>query len=325
MFPMSRVRLLSALLAVVALLTITGVAAAQDPAGVAVPGALVAGVDVSGMDYASAVATLNGAFNQTIQLQVGEQTYSVTNGQLGLRLAIPAAVSEALARTAAGNTPVTYTSSERQLQKQVARIMRAASTAGVPAAWSLGVTRPKIVGGTAGLAPNQKLVEQQITRAIGQPLLRAQQDPIALVASKVTTRLADLGYVITISKQERLLRVWAPVRNEAKVVRTWRVALGQPEYPTPTGSFKIVVMQKDPWWIPPASDWAKDEKPVPPGPNNPLGTRWMGLDRQDIGIHGTPDSGSLGQYASHGCIRMLIASAEKLYSMVEIDTPVTIF
>ncbi len=322
---MSRVRLVSALLAVVALLTISGVAAAQDPAGVAVPGALVAGVDISGMDYASAVATLNGAFNQPIRLQVGEQTYSVTNGQLGLRLAIPAAVSEALASTTAGNTPVTYTSSERQLQKQVARIMRAASTTRVPAAWSLGVTRPKIVGGTAGLAPNQRLVEQQIKRAIGQPLLRAQQNPIALVVSKVTTRLADLGYVVTISRQERLLRVWAPVRNEAKVVRTWKVAVGAPAFPTPTGTFKIVVMQKDPWWIPPASDWAKDLEAVPPGPGNPLGTRWMGLDREYVGIHGTPDTGSLGQYASHGCIRMHIPSAEKLYSMVKIDTPVIIF
>jgi lipoprotein-anchoring transpeptidase ErfK/SrfK len=84
-------------------------------------------------------------------------------------------------------------------------------------------------------------------------------------------------------------------------------------------------MQKNPWWYPPDSDWAKDAEPVPPGPSNPLGTRWMGLDREDVGIHGTPDSGSLGGFASHGCIRMYIPSAEKLYSLVDVGTPVIIY
>jgi len=51
----------------------------------------------------------------------------------------------------------------------------------------------------------------------------------------------------------------------------------------------------------------------------------MGLDRDDIGIHGTPDSGSIGGYASHGCIRMLIHQAEALFEKVGVGTPVRIY
>ena len=66
------------------------------------------------------------------------------------------------------------------------------------------------------------------------------------------------------------------------------VATGQASYPTPLGRFQIVVKAKDPTWYPPVQDaWAKGLKPVPPGPNNPLGTRWMGLSSPGIGIHGT--------------------------------------
>ena len=70
--------------------------------------------------------------------------------------------------------------------------------------------------------------------------------------------------------------------------------------------------------------WAKGEKPVPPGPGNPLGTRWMGLDAAGVGIHGTPDAASIGYSASHGCIRMRIPDAEWLFTQVSVGTPVYI-
>ena len=48
---------------------------------------------------------------------------------------------------------------------------------------------------------------------------------------------------------------------------------------------------RNPWWYPPASPWAQGAKPIPPGPGNPLGTRWMGISSPSVGIHGTPDPG----------------------------------
>jgi len=115
--------------------------------------------------------------------------------------------------------------------------------------------------------------------------------------------------------------------NLYKGMKPWRqfsVATGQKIYPTPLGKFEIVAMWKNPWWYPPNSPWAQGEKPVPPGPGNPLGTRWMGLSAPGVGIHGTPEDGSIGYSLSHGCIRMHIPEAEWLFQHVVIGTPVYI-
>jgi lipoprotein-anchoring transpeptidase ErfK/SrfK len=107
-------------------------------------------------------------------------------------------------------------------------------------------------------------------------------------------------------------------------MRKFGVATGQSVYPTPTGTFSIVDKQLNPWWLPPDSPWAAGEKPIPPGPGNPLGTRWMGLSAPGVGIHGTPDDASIGYSASHGCIRMHIPDAEWLFHHVQLGTPVVI-
>jgi lipoprotein-anchoring transpeptidase ErfK/SrfK len=110
-------------------------------------------------------------------------------------------------------------------------------------------------------------------------------------------------------------------------MRYWRVfgvATGQSAYPTPLGRFTIIVMWKNPWWYPPSSPWAQGQKPIPPGPGNPLGTRWMGLSAPGVGIHGTPDAASIGYSVSHGCIRMRIPDAEWLFGHVRIGTTVFI-
>ncbi len=110
-------------------------------------------------------------------------------------------------------------------------------------------------------------------------------------------------------------------------MKPWRVfgvATGQSSYPTPLGHFHIEVKWENPWWYPPDSPWAAGAKPIPPGPGNPLGTRWMGLDVDGIGIHGTPDAASIGYSASHGCIRMYIHDAEWLFNHVDVGTQVFI-
>jgi peptidoglycan hydrolase-like protein with peptidoglycan-binding domain len=112
--------------------------------------------------------------------------------------------------------------------------------------------------------------------------------------------------------------------RDGKLVRSYPIAAGQPAYPTPTGTYAVVNMQMDPTWLPPNSDWAKDAVPIPPGPDNPLGTRWIGTSAPGIGIHGTPDDASIGSYASHGCIRMHIPDVEDLYARVVVGMPVII-
>jgi peptidoglycan hydrolase-like protein with peptidoglycan-binding domain len=109
------------------------------------------------------------------------------------------------------------------------------------------------------------------------------------------------------------------------LLKSYRIATGQSAYPTPVGSFVVVNKQMHPTWVPPPdSDWAKGAKPIPPGPGNPLGTRWIGISSPGVGIHGTSEPGSIGTYASHGCVRMLIPDVEDLYERIVVGMPVMI-
>jgi lipoprotein-anchoring transpeptidase ErfK/SrfK len=134
----------------------------------------------------------------------------------------------------------------------------------------------------------------------------------------------DLGRAIVIRRGTNQLYLYK-VGAKPKLIREFRVATGRSQYPTPLGKFEVVNKQLNPWWYPPAgSDWAKDATPIPPGPGNPLGTRWMGLSAPYVGIHGTPDAASIGYSASHGCVRMLIPQVEWLFTQVDVGTPVFI-
>ena len=85
---------------------------------------------------------------------------------------------------------------------------------------------------------------------------------------------------------------------------------------TPTGNYSIIEKLKSPTWFPPA--WAKDRTPVPPGPNNPLGERWVGLSLPRTGIHGTNDPINVGNSVTHGCMRMYPHLLDEFYRQVEV-------
>jgi len=129
---------------------------------------------------------------------------------------------------------------------------------------------------------------------------------------------------ITISRAGNNLHLYRFLKGKTILWRRFGVATGQSSFPTPKGLFRIIEKQRNPWWIPPSSSWAKGAKPIPPGPGNPLGTRWMGISSPAVGIHGTPDAASIGYSASHGCIRMRIPDAEWLFNHVQVGTPVFI-
>jgi hypothetical protein len=87
------------------------------------------------------------------------------------------------------------------------------------------------------------------------------------------------------------------------VIATMGVAVGMPRYPTPRGEFEITSIDWNPRWIPPASPWAAKEKPMEPGPTNPMGRVKLNF-RPLYFLHGTPAEQSIGSAASHGCIRL---------------------
>ena len=112
--------------------------------------------------------------------------------------------------------------------------------------------------------------------------------------------------------------------DNAKYDRSFGVATGQAAYPTPLGDFEIVTKQRDPWWYPPPSPVGEGLRARPARPREPARHALDGALGALRGIHGTPDSASIGYSASHGCIRMRIPDAEWLFEHVKVGTPVFI-
>ncbi len=113
--------------------------------------------------------------------------------------------------------------------------------------------------------------------------------------------------------------------RDGKVSKTYSVATGTGGFPTPHGQFRITAKRRNPTWVNPGADWAKDMPPyIGPGPNNPLGTRALNLSASGIRIHGTPNDASIGTNASHGCIRMHMHEVEELFDQMDVGTPVLI-
>jgi hypothetical protein len=97
--------------------------------------------------------------------------------------------------------------------------------------------------------------------------------------------------------------------EHGRVVKVYRVAVGAPESPSPMGRFVIVRRLENPTYYAPGTI-------IPPGPANPLGPRWIGLNLAGYGIHGTNQPNSIGRDASHGCVRMRNRDVQELFARV---------
>ena len=111
----------------------------------------------------------------------------------------------------------------------------------------------------------------------------------------------------------------ATLLDGSTYVKTYPVAVGRSWSQTPLGSFTIVYKAVHPWWIPPGGG-----RVVPPGPSNPLGSRWMGLSKPGYGLHSTNAPGSIGHAVSLGCVRMMPQDAEEVFDLVRVGSRVEI-
>ena len=135
--------------------------------------------------------------------------------------------------------------------------------------------------------------------------------------------------ILYVTKSAHTLALWkrAAGQTEFRRYKTYKVAVGQDEYPTPLGMWLINSKVKNPAWKMPDSEWVpvEDRGKIIPGndPGNPLKARWMGIVN-GVGIHGTANVNSLGTNASHGCIRMSIEDVTELYDLVPLWSPIRI-
>jgi L,D-transpeptidase ErfK/SrfK len=104
-------------------------------------------------------------------------------------------------------------------------------------------------------------------------------------------------------------------------VKSYPIAIGTEFNPSVLAETTIINKVADPTYYPPNAA-ARGLEPIPPGPDNPVGTRWLGLGLSGYGIHGTNNPQSIGSAASSGCIRMHNHDVEELTELVRIGTPV---
>jgi lipoprotein-anchoring transpeptidase ErfK/SrfK len=141
----------------------------------------------------------------------------------------------------------------------------------------------------------------------------AQSQTAAQSSEQKQSRTTIAQRRIVISVPHRKLALM----ENGHAVKTYPVAVGADVSPSPNGSFRVVNRVTAPTYY-------HSGKVIPPGKTNPLGTRWIGLDRKSYGIHGTNQPQSIGKAASHGCIRMSRADLEELFAMVQVGDAVEI-
>ncbi|HEY2800261.1 MAG TPA: L,D-transpeptidase family protein [Chthoniobacterales bacterium] len=130
---------------------------------------------------------------------------------------------------------------------------------------------------------------------------------------------------IYIDTRERFLEV----HEGDKLVAEFPITPGSKTLPAPLGVWKILGIATMPWFrhdegVLMHGVRTNDFYNIPPGPNNPVGILWMGLNKPGIGIHGTNKPETIGRAGSHGCIRMANWDAVRIKDLVSVGNKVTI-
>jgi lipoprotein-anchoring transpeptidase ErfK/SrfK len=293
--------------------------AASPPPKRIAPWVRIEGVKVGGVNPYIAYRRVTAAYNKPLRFALGKERWARSPTSLGAVANVDGAIEQALDARAGETVSIGVRVDPKVVHRYVASLDKRYRVEPENAELTgLVNLRPSISSEQVGREVRRGLMTHAIVNRLGSTVRRPL--PLAFRELKPTVTKAEFGPVIVIQRGANVLTLY----NGESTVRTFGVATGSAQYPSPAGTWSIVDKQLNPWWRPPASEWAKDAKPIPPGPGNPLGTRWMGLSAAAVGIHGTPDAASIGYSASHGCIRMRVPEAEWLFEQVDIGTPVVI-
>jgi lipoprotein-anchoring transpeptidase ErfK/SrfK len=308
-------------------------------------GVTIGGVDVGGMEEAEAKREVRrqllGPLRHSLRVGYAGQSWELSGRDLEVHTNVGAAVEQALSESREGGLPgrlvryvtggsldkeipadVTY--SEPAINRFVRRVAHAvdreARDATVePAPDSLSVAPAK---------NGRKLRDVLLTRQLKAAVLNADADHSIAARThytkpEVTTKEVAAAYpsYLTLDRGTFTLRLW----KHLKLAKSYTVAVGQEGLETPEGLYHIQEKEENPSWHVPNSAWAGSlaGQVIPPGPEDPIKARWMGIF-EGAGIHGTEETWSLGQAASHGCVRMSIPDVIELYPQVEVGTPIYI-
>lgn len=186
------------------------------------------------------------------------------------------------------------------------------------ALFSLGFLKPR-TGLDGAFGPNTEAALKAFQVSVGVPATGAlDTETLSLLDAASAKQIGALkSQTVGDDAKRSSFRIVADISNPAKtrlyvlgkndqVVARYLTSPGRAEYPTVGNHFIIRDVFTRAPWNPPASDWASNAKPVPPGIDNPMGITKLSFGQYAEYIHGIPASeeAELGHAASHGCLRM---------------------
>ena len=308
-------------------------------------GVTAGGIDLSGLHPAAARSKLQRELAeplaQAVTVRYAGRAYKLSAQRARVRVDVNAMVDQALADSRKGNLftrttraltggsvhasiPLSVTYSRRVVTIFARKVKSKVDQS--PRDANIDATAGQIV--KVDSRPGRSLDSAALVREVGSELVQVTSDhsvkaPVTKVQPHVTTAALAKKYprVIAINRGAFRLTLY----RDLKPVKTYTIAVGRQGLETPAGRYNIQDKQINPSWHVPNSAWAGAlaGKVIPPGPQDPIKARWMGVNG-GAGIHGTDDVGSLGSAASHGCIRMAIPDVEALFDQVQVGDPVFI-
>jgi lipoprotein-anchoring transpeptidase ErfK/SrfK len=341
--PSKRTLIVSGVLLALVLISAAGVAYAgydysRRYEGKILPGASVAGVDISGMTPGAALEAVRESVRPQLTREItvswGKRTWTTSPKELGAhsnaRAIVDAAVSESGATSFIDKTRMRLFGDDLGFSRDVAItyprkgakgfIEGLASTLNTEARdaeldYSTGWVEVHKEKSGREVNVRKSLLSLQSALTGG---LETAELSVRTIEPQVTRDAFD--QVLLVRSGENKLYLY----EDGKIASEWTVATGLPEYPTPTGLFEVTELRYMPTWINPAPDtWGADmPASIPPGPSNPLGLRAINWSAPAIRFHGTSATYPLGYNASHGCVRLSNEAVIELYDRIEIGTPI---
>ena len=299
------------------------------------PGTVIAGVDVSRMTQTEALRAVQSELaedlDRTIAVRWRKQRWTTTPRRLGARddartvIADVAAAQEGqtwqdwaqmrwLGHHADTTADVAVARQGESVRRFARRMARAIDTKPRDANVEIVDGKLRTTAHRVGHRVAQRRLTRRLIAAVEQDRHRVR---VPVRTLKPDVRDADVRQVLHLDQSQHRLTLYLDARKH----RTWTVATGTGEYPTPTGRYEVSLKRYLPTWVNPApTGWGADMPPsIPPGVGNPLGLRALNWSAHGaIRFHGTQAIQSLGTDASHGCVRMSNADVVELYDLVDV-------
>ena len=307
-------------------------------------GVTIGGIDVGGLDADAArtqvETSLLDPIDETVTVKYGDEKFKLTPHESDLSADIDRTIDEAVAVSQEGGLPgrtwraitggevdeeitpkISY--DEDEVEHFITHIAGNVDRDAVDASVEPSGGKLVPVASKSGVKLDENALRDNVVEALEDPADRTVEADVEKIKPEVTTAEVADKYptYIVVDRSNFTLTLY----RDLAVEKQYTVAIGAEGFDTPTGLYHIQDKQVDPVWNVPDSDWAGSlaGQTIPPGPDNPLKARWMGI-YNGAGIHGTSDTASLGSAASHGCVRMSVPDVIDLYDRVDVGTPIYI-